>query len=212
MITEADITARMLELVRLYKWTGRGPEADQLLQNAVARGGYADPRQWPTKPLTPELLPGKPWHAASDYPGLRGLISSLQRAFPRLRDEYAQVKAAGGMQRQNECLHDPSGGSWSYGAVFGVDSVAAVREGDCARNAPVACSLLTMARMQLGSAGGPTIKRIGYSAVEPGTHIRPHCGGASRPFASRSCGVLLLVSADVLMRPAAVYLQCRTRS
>jgi hypothetical protein len=38
MISEADITARMLELVRLYKWTGRGPEADELLQNAVARG------------------------------------------------------------------------------------------------------------------------------------------------------------------------------
>jgi hypothetical protein len=171
----------------------------------VVAGGYADPRQWPTKPLAPELLPGKPWHDARDYPGLQGLISSLQRAFPRLRDEYAQIKAAGDMQRQNECLHDAAGGSWSYGAVFGVDSVAAVREGECARNAPVACSLLTMARMQLGSAGGPTIKRIGYSAVEPGAHIRPHCGGAS--LSSCSCRLLSLASADGSMR-ARVLLPC----
>lgn len=62
LVTEADITARMLELARLYTWEGRTAEAAALLARALPRGNYSDPRQWPTRMFDPSL-PGKPWHA-----------------------------------------------------------------------------------------------------------------------------------------------------
>eukprot|EP01051_Picozoa_sp_SAG22_P004199 SAG22_NODE_219_length_14877_cov_14.334619_10_plen_504_part_00 len=177
LVSERDITARMLELARLYAWVGRHEDSTALIEQAMPRGNYSSNLQWPTRNFDPQLK-SKPWWSGreySPYPGIAQLVLAAERAFPRLRAEYVAVaKGPGGeLKRQNECLHDPTKGDWSYLPAYGTDRVAAIEAGACNRATPVACSLLPLLRMQ---APDLVIKRIGYSAVEAGSHIRPHCG------------------------------------
>jgi aspartate beta-hydroxylase len=65
-------------------------------------------------------------------------------------------------------------GQWSYTAVWGAHATVQVtKDGDgCNPMTPVACGLA--AKLQRGR--GFRLVRLGYSAVDAATHIRPHWG------------------------------------
>lgn len=103
---------------------------------------------------------------------------------PGMAAEFFSLLDAGGMPRQTECLHTAVGSSvptdrthWRYAAVWGAHATprfGKVRgEDGCNSATPLACGLVAALRELDPSVG---LVRLGYSAVEPGTHIRPHWG------------------------------------
>ena len=98
-----------------------------------------------------------------------------------LTAEFRQLVDAGAVKEQNECLHtspdsarEQGQGRWSYAAVFGLHStVPAIDEpGGCNAATPLACALAA----KLQAIPSIRLVRLGFSAVDPQTHIRPHWG------------------------------------
>merc|ERR1712232_461115 len=87
----------------------------------------------------------------------------------QLRQEYDQLKIAGKLERESECIHDS--GNWSRfeaTAVWQKLSRSGCAEGD----APVSCSLFSKLRDSLDF---PVI-RLGFSALAASTHLKSHHG------------------------------------
>ena len=119
--------------------------------------------------------------------GLAPIADALVDAAPALRAEYIALARAGRLKRQAECLDDPGRGAWRYLSAFASGRDVARRAACDAAALPAACALvatLTAALAQLGSAGSgrggsSRLVRVGYSVLDAGGRIRPHCGATN---------------------------------
>lgn len=191
---EAQLESRMLELVKLYRWSGYDEDADGMLLAAVP----THPQQWPAK-YNPSLAStAQPWHSLTTPPGgpqvaqeLEALVRWLQENERELQDEYHRLKAAGMVTRQPECLFDLDAvGEWrQFGLWYNKE------DSECSMAAPVACKLAHPAE-SWAAAVAPADEgctdsrlttrlpeplklqflRIGYSVVDGRARIRPHTG------------------------------------
>ena len=186
---EGRFAAECAELSRLLMWAGNTDEAMEVAAMAVSvsassGGGWSDPQQLPSGKFVPGLT-ATPWHdSVSLETGKRRLrkvsrplgpaIKILEAAsVSALATEFQQLVERGLVKEQNECLH-AGGGQWSYTAVWGAHATVQVPEGDdgCNPMTPIACALA----VKLRRARSFKLVRLGYSAVDASTHIRPHWG------------------------------------
>ena len=127
------------------------------------------------------FIPGlraAPWHTTGGFDkgareALEAVKQTLEAAQQSLREEFYALKVGGRLMRERECIHEHSnGGVWSQFQINGFWQGEVDRAG-CSVDSPVACALLR--RLE---AAAPTLRmiRAGYSAVGPGTHLKPHFG------------------------------------
>eukprot|EP00035_Acanthoeca_spectabilis_P037273 m.44389 g.44389 ORF g.44389 m.44389 type:complete len:415 (+) comp8530_c0_seq2:146-1390(+) len=180
---EALLETRMLELVKLYRWSGFNEDADGMLHTAVP----TRPHQWPARYNPALAADAKPWHSLTSPPGgpqiakeLDRLVSWLQSNDAALRREYHRANSMGHVRRQMECLHDPTvRGEWRQVGVWYNDSTA-----PCVGETPTTCMIARpeqswRAALSVGvheETHPLHLLRIGYSVVDARTHIRPHTG------------------------------------
>ncbi len=187
---EGRFAAECAELSRLLMWAGNTDEAMEVAAMAVSvsaesGGGWSDPQQLPSGKFVPGLA-ASPWHdSVSPETGKRRLRKAARPLAPALKileaesaaslaSEFQELVDRNLVKEQNECLHTGDG-QWSYTAVWGAHATVQVQdEGDdgCNPMTPVACRLA--AKLRRGHSF--RLVRLGYSAVDASTHIRPHFG------------------------------------
>jgi hypothetical protein len=174
------------------KWSAA---ADALSAALVSSGSYDDPLQLPRR-FSRGLPRGQPWHsfaravsgsAVVTYPQLRPLRQLLMDAAGALRIELSSLQSSGLMQREEECIHDPTPyrtgaagadstteapssedgrratlasrlGSWTYFTVNGHWLRDRDADGCAPSIAPVACKLLRDAAALRTHEGAPLVR------------------------------------------------------
>ena len=129
----------------------------QLAQQLISQG-LGRLQQFPRR-FVP-FLPSQPWWEGCDE--ACGLLRGFKE---RLLEEYRELRRAGSMQRELECLHSHQGGHWSRFEIS---------ERERCLQAPKACELLEGLR----KLGVPVI-RGGYSALEAKSWLKPHFGATN---------------------------------
>jgi hypothetical protein len=169
-----ELAKKMNELVEVLNWQRATGTAATIAADAASLVGWPSAIQRPVHHHARGLR-STPWMDLESFPSVKVLSDLLSDRgnVVALRTEYDTLAATGAFQRQTECLHDPARGGWSYVAVVGDANPLA-----CTTvTTPVACAWVGAARRNPAAA---SIVRVGYSAVEPGTWIRPHTGVDNR--------------------------------
>ena len=118
-----------------------------------------------------------PWPRIGDFPALQRLVDALESPalVSSLAAEYADLKAKGLLQRDQDCIQSKSGAAqWSRFELSGVWNLRGAER--CSKETPVACELQARLRAMLVVP----VLRVGYSAVQRGAWIRPHFGRTNR--------------------------------
>jgi hypothetical protein len=128
LVTTQQFNARVLELVKLFKWTNQTESAEMFLSTLELN---QKPGQWVGQHYDQSLRKSaKPWHNAKQFgKGMQAVKVALREAWPSLKQEYVRLlhplllrqqrarEEGAGIQdeypllRQNECLHE-AGGWW----------------------------------------------------------------------------------------------------
>lgn len=134
-------------------------------------GPWKNPSQLP-KQYDPRLL-AQPWHdwSANGWGTLAGLAGLLERYHSRLKSEYSQLKLHNRLLVDQDCIQEGSHGEWSRFEITGIWNHLDPDSG-CSVHTPAACELLKEAR----NLSPVSILRLGYSAIQPSTWIKPHFG------------------------------------
>jgi len=182
------------------------PRLEQLLSRAlVAHGPWRDAAQLPRTYVQGVSSRGW-HSIGHDYPQLRAVEALLKQARASLLAEWRTLVAANATLVETECIAElPVGGQdgvqldasragvapagWRFCTVNAHWLPPDRRDADgCALGAPVACNLLrSIANLpqpavhsgESSPAPSRTLVRVlrgGYSAIAPGTRLRPHCG------------------------------------
>lgn len=131
-------------------------------------GRWLDTDQLPAE-YNPNLT-ARAWHARGQWPKLEPLFDLLEEFQPLLAAEYAHLRDGGRVLEDQDCIQHGAGAAWSRFEITGVwNSLGA---SGCSVHSPVACELLRRAR----EVSPVALVRMGYSAVKPGTWIKPHHG------------------------------------
>lgn len=139
----------------------------------VAAGAWLHPMQRP-----PHLVPGlrsKPWHDARDF----RFCALLERAYPAIRAEVLEMRRHAGSFTPvgGRAAHDSSlvaAGEWRELPLFGNGARHAE---NCARCPVTARTMEAVPEaVELAMAGGGETL---FSVLQPGTHLRPHCGSSN---------------------------------
>lgn len=146
---------------------------ERRIASALLRHGPWTHQQQLPRHYLPELR-AQPWHnlVGVDAWAPRWLAAAadlVAEAAPALLAEYDDLRRAGRLHRETECIHRHGTGAWLRFELNGVWEERGVD--GCAVVAPVACALYS----QLRAAGMPLL-RAGFSAVDAGGWLRPHCG------------------------------------
>ncbi|CAK9031812.1 unnamed protein product [Durusdinium trenchii] len=144
------------------------------IEEELIRLGYGKKGQFP-KRYVPGLGVGRPWRSfpteTVSASWMLPASQALRAAVPELLLEYLELKEAGQMYREKECIHSHRGGRWSrfeVNAFWHASDSGGIR---CAVESPRACALF----QELQALGMPLI-RAGYSALAPGAWLKPHYG------------------------------------
>lgn len=136
-------------------------------------------------------LRARPWWAVAGEGQLREpdasrLLEVLREAREGMVAEHAKLVAGGRMAPERECIHDSSKGEWTQLDFLGgaARRRQALGSTPCERGiAPAGCAAVAAVEAVLRQGGwgghggsGSIVMRAGYSAVEPGSWIRPHYG------------------------------------
>ena len=152
---------------------------DGLTSRVMKTSRYADPMQLPHHFV--KGLESKAWHEPTlSFKGaLLPMVKLLERAdlVEALFKEYDALRQTGRLRVDADCIHEPvSGKEWSRYEVTAVWNLIGSADRSCSvKHSPVACQLLS----ELQELGGPTVLRLGFSAVEAGAWIRPHYGASN---------------------------------
>eukprot|EP00038_Savillea_parva_P011190 m.195720 g.195720 ORF g.195720 m.195720 type:complete len:514 (-) comp19607_c0_seq1:61-1602(-) len=176
---DTDEVKLHLELLkRVASETGVPPEVrsmmkeeqHRLIKLLLSRGGFNLANQLP-KHYHPGLT-AKPWHdiATCPDPSVAQGEAVLRDAHAALLSEYQRLNESGRLLREQECIHDPTAGSWRRYEITGVwrPLDPATR---CSTETPTACEVVHKLR-----GLGLRVIRAGYSAVAPSTWLKPHFG------------------------------------
>jgi aspartyl/asparaginyl beta-hydroxylase (cupin superfamily) len=125
---------------------------------AVSPRAYADPLQRP-RSYFPGLT-ARPWHHPRDFPWTR----HLEAAHSVIKEELLALRNTGRFQRQPEGLADT--GAWNVYYLYFLGHQLAE---NCAR-----CPSTT--RVLRSIPGATSAGLVYFSALTPGTTVRPHCG------------------------------------
>eukprot|EP00041_Stephanoeca_diplocostata_P021297 m.493267 g.493267 ORF g.493267 m.493267 type:complete len:481 (-) comp21792_c0_seq17:2844-4286(-) len=190
-ITEHDVQARMLEIVKLFKWKGGdfAADADDMLREILP----THPQQWPIAHYNDNLAAvAQPWieddGARLDEEWAKGVAAIrqwLQEHHDALGAEYTTLLRNGHVDPQQECIHDPRRATWRQHSVsFNISRKA---QSGCSTDAfkttPVVCELLawiTAARDTVSdtaatsaSCDNPTSEKDPSVGATPNTHTFP---------------------------------------
>jgi hypothetical protein len=139
--------------------TGHAELATTLFDNAVTMGLWGHPMQRPVSKYV-RYLPAKAWLNPKDFP----FIKKLEKSYKKIKEEflYTLENSPETFTEEAENLH--VGGNWtelrlkSSGHGFTVASESFPKTMKTIRNC------------------GQEFTSIKFSAIQPGTHIRPHTG------------------------------------
>ena len=153
-------------------YIGREDKARRLYEHAVARGMWENVMQRPTLSYISGLT-SLPWHNKADYP----FIAKLEAGYAEIKEElqYNLQERRGVFTEDSENIH--RGGDWS---MLKLKSRG---------NEVLKHTVFFPKTMNIISNCGAEFIEIKFSALKPGTHIRPHTG----PFNGRLRTHLALV-------------------
>eukprot|EP00035_Acanthoeca_spectabilis_P033992 m.26449 g.26449 ORF g.26449 m.26449 type:complete len:505 (+) comp6310_c0_seq1:74-1588(+) len=176
---DADESKKHLELLRRVSADPEVPsqiqtmmaaEQKRLIEALITRAGFESEHQLPRH--YHRGLTALPWHNVKNTPdpSVPKAAALLRQEHPRLVAEFAALNRTGMLLREQECIHDPTGGRWRRYEATGAWRPLDPSTG-CSTDTPVACDVLQQLR-----ALGLRVIRAGYSAVEPGAWLKPHYG------------------------------------
>lgn len=140
---------------------GRFEEAHEVHKRGAALGHFLSPTQ--RSLYNVPRLQSRPWWPVEDTPYTK-LARALEKSWREILKEGEAAKAL--YEKEKEGLKER--GEWSQ-----LDLFVRGREipGRC-RTAPVTCAIVKAEAAAAGCRRG----QIKFSAMEPGTHVRPHVG------------------------------------
>nr|XP_021207773.1 aspartyl/asparaginyl beta-hydroxylase isoform X4 [Bombyx mori] len=140
---------------------GRFNEAHEVHKRGAALGHFLSPNQ--RSLYNVERLKSKPWWNVENTPYTK-LARALERSWRQILEEGESLRAL--YEKEKEGLKER--GEWSQLDLFARGSEI---PGRC-KKAPVTCSIV---RQEVAAAGCRR-GQIKFSAMEAGTHVRPHVG------------------------------------
>ena len=170
-------TLTHIDLLRKVRRSGSVPAGiaaalrateDAAVAALVAHGPWETADQLPERFLLGLLA--RPWHRTDQWPVSLSAAAALEPHAKALAAEAAALYGAARMRREHECLH--VGGGWARFEPMAPWHTPGAVLPACAADAPAACTAIRAVR----AASSAIVLRGGYSAVEPGTWIRPHHG------------------------------------
>lgn len=140
---------------------GRYKEAHEVHKRGAKLGHFLSPAQ--RSLYNVKRLRGRPWWNIEDTPYVK-LARTLEKSWKEILKEGEAARAL--YEQEREGLKER--GDWTQLDIF-----ASGREipNRCMR-APVTCSIVKTEPAAIGCRRG----QIKFSAMEPGTHVRPHVG------------------------------------
>ncbi|XP_028034994.1 aspartyl/asparaginyl beta-hydroxylase isoform X3 [Bombyx mandarina] len=140
---------------------GRFNEAHEVHKRGAALGHFLSPNQ--RSLYNVERLKSKPWWNVENTPYTK-LARALERSWRQILEEGESLRAL--YEKEKEGLKER--GEWSQLDLFARGSEI---PGRC-KKAPVTCSIVRQEVAAVGCRRG----QIKFSAMEAGTHVRPHVG------------------------------------
>lgn len=140
---------------------------ETLVGQLLATGKWRTRLQFPNE-YKPQLT-ARPWHEPAEWPGLEVLKTLLESHANGMAQEYRQLRTDSRLLKDQDCIGGAEG-SWSRFEITGVHN--SPDADGCSTHTPVTCGMLR----QAWKTSPVAILRAGFSALEPGTWIKPHYG------------------------------------
>lgn len=140
---------------------GRYKEAHEVHKRGAQQGHFLSPAQ--RSLYNVKRLRGRPWWKVEDTPYV-GLARALEKSWKEILKEGKAASAL--YEQEKEGLKER--GDWSQLDLF----VRGREIPDRCKRAPVTCSIVKSEPAAIRCRRG----QVKFSAMEPGTHVRPHVG------------------------------------
>lgn len=181
-----DLVTLRLYLLRERKTRGSSDERPSKAEQALTwtlleEGPWRDALQMPYD-FDP-TLPSVPWPTVTDFPPVVQAVQLLEAVWLELagefntllkREVFAMNPVKTSLTRDHDCIQ--ATGEWQRYEVSSVLHAEVFKKGCSESVTPVACDTLR----QLRAISGLVVLRAGYSALGPGTWLKPHFGATNR--------------------------------